>query len=265
LAERLLVTEAFAVRLDYQRAAQADRELAERVAEILCRPSFDALEVVSGRGIKSNSKYVSKSVDAVLGCIRDERYDFVSLQSKDTELVGCGSLGTTTPSFLPASALLTCSLAQPVVDDVVRFLTDVSELAGVLDTSAGFVAIEPTVLRAYKLASGASLPDPREGLSEERRRARRARDWNHQQVGTALPSIEWGTFLGAGHLAQVDIERLRASNAFERVVEISPSLAFLQMTSNPLDDLTGELERRLFGAREILQPLLMDISDVNLE
>lgn len=259
------MSEAFAVRLDYQRAAQADRALAERVAEILCRPSFDALEVVSGRGIKSNSKYVSRSVDAILQCIRDERYDFVSLQSKGTELVGCGSLGITSPSFLPASALLTCSLAHPVVDDVARFLTDVSELADVLDTSAGFVAIEPTTLRAYKLASGASMPDARDGLSEERRRGRRARDWKHQQIGTRLPSIEWGMFLGAGHLPRVDIELLRASGAFERVISITPSLAFLRVTANPLDDLSGELERRLSQAREALRPLLMDLSDVSLE
>lgn len=42
-------------------------------------------------------------------------------------------------------------------------------------------------------------------------------------------------------------------------------MAFLQVTEDPLDDLSGELERRLPPAREALRPLLMDIGDVNLE
>ncbi|MDQ3363941.1 MAG: hypothetical protein M3680_00715 [Myxococcota bacterium] len=84
-------------------------------------------------------------------------------------------------------------------------------------------------------------------------------------MATQLATIEWGTFLGPGHVARVDVVKLRDSRAFERVVEVSPSLVYLQVTADPRDDLTGELETKLPEARAALDIVQMDISDVTLE
>lgn len=83
---------------------------------------------------------------------------------------------------------------------------------------------------------------------------------------TRLASVEWGTFrpgnLDSGH---VDLAALRTSGAFARVVEIVPGrLAFLQLTDDPIDDLQPEIETKLAVARQVLGPLLVDTSDIEL-
>lgn len=124
--------------------------------------------------------------------------------------------------------------------------------------------MEPSHGLAHRIAAGVSLPKERDGLSSLRRLGRRARDWKSEQLATKVPTLEWGTFLGGAHLAQVDLDRIQASGAFARVVS-TPAMAYLQVTEDPLDDLPGELETRLPKAREALQTLLMDLGDVNLE
>jgi hypothetical protein len=138
-------------------------------------------------------------------------------------------------------------------------------LADALDTGAGFIAAEPTYNLAQNTALGGSLPKARVGLSDQRRRERRARDWHQWQRHNELAGPEWGTFLGAEHLARLDLERVRDSGAFERVVLISPGLAFLQITKDPGDDLTEVFEAKLQRARRALAPIMMDISDVHLD
>jgi hypothetical protein len=49
------------------------------------------------------------------------------------------------------------------------------------------------------------------------------------------------------------------------VVLISPRLAYLQLTKDPADDLRDDFESKLQMAREALAPILMDLSDVNLD
>ncbi len=139
------------------------------------------------------------------------------------------------------------------------------ELAAALQAGAGFVAAEPTYGLAHKLSIGASRPKERRGLSELRQRGRRARDWKSELLATQLATVEWGTFLGPGHVPRVDVAKLRDSGAFERVVEVAPSLVYLQVTADPRDDLTGELEAKLPKAREALGAVLMDIGDVDLD
>jgi hypothetical protein len=138
------------------------------------------------------------------------------------------------------------------------------QLADALGVSAGFVAIEPTPALAYKLAVGSSIPSARDGLSDDRRRARRAHDKWYEQISSKIATVEWGTFLGPAHLAQVDLEKLRAAGAFASVDAVSPSLAFAELTLNPRDDLSGELEQHIRKARAALGALMIDSSGVNL-
>ncbi|MCW5807254.1 MAG: hypothetical protein KIT31_33170 [Deltaproteobacteria bacterium] len=138
-------------------------------------------------------------------------------------------------------------------------------LAEALDVGAGFVAVEPTFGNAESVALGRTLPLARPGLSERRRVERRGRDWHVWEPAELLAGPEWGTFLGARHLEELDLDVVRASGAFDGVVRISPRLAFLQVTAEPDADGRDGFEQRLVDARAALAPILMDLSDVDLE
>jgi hypothetical protein len=56
---------------------------------------------------------------------------------------------------------------------------------------------------------------------------------------------------------------VQSSGAFDRVVLVSPRLAYLQITKDPADDLRDDFEAKLQAARKVLTPILMDLSDVN--
>jgi hypothetical protein len=78
---------------------------------------------------------------------------------------------------------------------------------------------------------------------------------------TADGDARCSTFLGAAHIGQVELERIRASKAFHRV-DVSSQLAFLQVCADPADALRPDFESSLDAARTALRPLLMDLSDV---
>jgi len=97
-------------------------------------------------------------------------------------------------------------------------------------------------------------------------REREARYRKRELRGTHLSGPEWGTFLGAQHLAKLDLEAVRGSGAFARIVEVAHGrLAFLQVTTDPEDDLRDDFEDKLVAARAALAPIAMDLSDVNLD
>lgn len=131
-------------------------------------------------------------------------------------------------------------------------------LAVALGATAGFISAEPDHAAARRVVVG--LDDPRG--SERRQRERRARRCKAELLGSKLASIEWGTFLGPGHLVQVKLGRLQALGVFQRIVDLGPELAFLQLTDDPSDDLDADFELMLTRAREVMAPMLVDISDV---
>jgi hypothetical protein len=140
-------------------------------------------------------------------------------------------------------------------------LQGVCDLAVNIDTGAGFIAVEPNHGLASHLTHG-GIPKIRPGLSERRVRERKARTWKWDLLDTHIAGVEWGTFLGPGHLARVNVAALRATEAFDRVREIAPGLVFLQLTEDPADDLTDGIEANLERARAALAPLLIDLSDL---
>ena len=80
--------------------------------------------------------------------------------------------------------------------------------------------------------------------------------------------MHWGTLISQGHLATVSLETLQASKAFFRVEPVSetqPSpMAFLQLTADPMDALAPGYDDALAVARAVLAPLMMDVSDIEL-
>jgi hypothetical protein len=152
-------------------------------------------------------------------------------------------------------------LAQVVVphvpttcDDVVSAVCD---LAATLRAAVSVIALETSVRMARAFARGGPQPMARVGLNEHRLRERMFRHRYDARLDTKLAGVEWGTFLGPGHLAKIDIDDVRRSDAFARVVRLSADLVYLQVTDDPADDLTKGFERKLASARQALAPLLI--------
>jgi hypothetical protein len=208
-----------------------------------------------------------KSEARIAEILLDRGNKAAALETKRSrELVASAEIQNGTQDRAETPTRFYAELSFPVsLPDIEATIAAIGDLASALDTGSGFVAVEPDYELAHEVAVAGSKPRARANLSERRRIERRGRDWHYKELATKIAGPEWVTFLGAGHLAHVDLDQIRTTSAFERVAQVSPSLAYLQVTANPLDDLSGELEVRLPRAREALQPLLMDLSDVNLD
>jgi hypothetical protein len=255
-----------AARFDFTAALVQDAQRSRRVAGVLMYPCFRDLERVSAHHGDRWVQHAPKSADAIVAILRDPKNSAVSFDTKrGKELVAGGEIKNGTRETSEGATRFYGVLEFPMPTDVEAATAALCELADALDTGAGFIAGEPDYAYAQKVALGGFNPKLRPGLSTRRAIERRGRDWHYQQLHNELAGPEWGTFLGAEHLARLDIERVRASGVFERVVLVSPRLAYLQVTADPADDLCDDFEVKLQATRAVLAPILMDLSDVNLD
>lgn len=255
-----------AARFDFAAALVEDAQRRHRVAEILMHPCFRALERVGAHRGDRWTQHAPKSADAIVAILQDPKNSAVAFDTnRGKELVAGGEIKNGTRENNQGATRFRGELAFPVPSDLDTTIDALCELADALDTGAGFIAAEPDFLRAQDVALGGANPKLRPGLSTRQAIERRGRDWHQWQRHNELAGPEWGTFLGAEHLARLDIERVRDSGAFKRVVLVSPRLAYLQVTADPTDDLRDDFEVKLQAAREALTPILMDLSDVNLD
>jgi hypothetical protein len=274
LEEGLFVTTAlwFSVRLDYRVVILDSAERADRIGAVLARPCFATLKRVSSRAGDRWDHYANTTSETVAAYLRDPKNESVCFDSGAGRAVTAsgqiqnGTYPVRKPGASPT--MFFAYLAFPIATDVAECIDALCTLASALDVSAGYIAIEPTYSRAQELALGFRLPREREGLSPQRRRERRGRDWHSDQIARELSGIEWGTFLGPGHLAEgrVDLSAVNASGAFDRVVEVVPErLVYLQVTTNPADDLEAAIETKLIAARKAVSSVVMETNDVELE
>lgn len=258
----------FGVRLDFGVSLIKEPDRVPRVAEILMRPCFVGLRRISARHIDRWSRYAKPSAELMASYLIDPTNEALSFDSGRGELVATGQIQNgVSPPREPRHRAFTMYAALPVVEDIDGFVLAICELANAIDANTGFVAVEESHARAEEVVLGRRLPRKRSGLSDQRRRERRGRDWQSDLTGERLSGVEWGTLLGPGHFdgGKVTVEAIRASGAFARVVEISSERVFLQLTADPLDDLTDGIEAKLVAARAALSSITMDLSDVNLE
>jgi hypothetical protein len=263
--ERLLVT-FWSIRLDFAAALVEDFARRQRVADILVRPCFRELERLSiHRGDRwiEHGPVTAERIVRILADTSNASACFDTRRGR--ELVATADIrnGTYETNAGPTrfNSDIVIPLDRETIDATVESVCD---LADALDVGAGFVAAEPTFRNAQSAALAATLPLARPGLSERRRIERRGYHWHQWERARLLSGPEWGTFLGGQHLEKLDLDAVRASGAFERVISISPRLAFFQVTADPDDDGRDVFEERLVGARGALSPILMDLSDVHL-
>ena len=260
-----------AIHLDFELRLVESPDAARAVGEILVRPCFAALSRMSGRRKDRWSRHGKPSAEAIAGYLGDASLDSVALETKrGQEIVASAEVENGIrergPS-VPAETRHPARIAIPyVAAELEAVVGGVCDLARTIRATAGYVALEPKYGWAHEVSLGGSRPRERVGLSEQRFRERRGRGWYEERLVTALASVEWGTFLGSGHLARLDPGEVRASGAFARVVELAAGqLAYLQVSEDPADDLTEGFEAKLQAARRALAPVLMDVSGISLE
>jgi len=228
------------------------------------RPCFRDLERVSAHRGDRWVQHAPMSPDAIVAILGEPENSAVSFETdRRKELVASAEIKTR--DVHEGAIRFYGYLAFPVPEDLDTTIAAVCELADVLDTGAGFVAAEPDHLSAQRVALGGFDLKPRPGLSMRQAIERRGSDRHFRRRHNEIAGPEWGTFLGAEHLVRLDLERVRASGAFERVVRVSPRLAYLQVTADPADDLRDDFEIKLQAARSALAPILMDVKDVNFD
>ncbi|MGN6108801.1 MAG: hypothetical protein ACTHU0_27090, partial [Kofleriaceae bacterium] len=227
----------YSIRLDFGRVLHDDMRGAQAIADILAHPCFSNLDRVSARHNDRWTKYAKRTSQLLAQHLTDSSCDAVSLDTRRGRgLVASAEIESSLRTRAPSTTSLLGYVVLPVEGtDPTSTTKSICELAAALRAAAGFIAAEPDYGRAHRLAVGASRPKGRDGLAALRQRGRRARDWKSEQLATKIAAVEWGTFLGPGHLEQLDLEALRNSGAFDDVVVVSPQLVYLQVTMNPLD------------------------------
>jgi hypothetical protein len=269
------VTGTFAIAFDYGGDTPLCRrpDRAARVAEIVSRACLAGhlRRVCAYRGERWG-EHARVNPDAIQRVLMDERNEAASFDSgRRGELTASAEIQSgpmIRPKGPPATRYAAYVVVPYVAEQLGEVISSVGDLAVALDAAAGFVALEPGHGLAHRVATGGSWPKPRVGLSDQRRRERRARHRKAELLGDHVANVEWMTLLGPGHLARISVEALRASGVFFGVVELVPHrLALLRVTADPTDDLssTSRLEQELDAARAALAPIRMDVSDVTLD
>jgi hypothetical protein len=258
-------------RADYALALVDDEHAARRVAEVLYRPAFAALARAGALRTAKGEKhrwlgYSETTPEHVTSLLLDRANTALALDSgrsgartASAQIESGAHAHLTGPA--PESAYVVVPLRADQQDELIAGFCD---LVAALAVRSAAIATEPSYDLAHRFALS-TRAKPRAGMSERRQRERRCLGWHRELIDTQLSGPEWGTFLGPGHLARIDVGELRASGVFHRVVDVAPELVFLQLTADPADDLTDAFEAKLDRAREVLAPLLMDISAVTLD
>jgi len=257
-----------AIHLDFGLRLVDSPAEARAVAEVLVRPCFATLSRVSGRQKDRWSRHGEPSVEAIASYLTDPSFDAVSLDTKrGQEIVATAQVdnGVGRPGAPVPETRCAATIAMPYASaELEAVVASVCDLARTVRAAAGFIALEPTYGFAQEVALGGSRPRERVGVSEQRFRERRGRGHYDDRLATELAGVEWGTFLGPGHLARLDVGQLQASGAFVRVKEVTPQLVYLQVSEDPTADLTDGFEAKLQAARHALAPVLMDVSQISL-
>lgn len=263
------MTSSLAIRIEHGLRLLESLAVARAVAEILVRPCFSELARMSGRHKDRWSRHTKPSLDAIVSYLADAGLDAVAFDTpRGREIVATAEVenGVRVREMAVPETRYSIVIAMPLVVAELDLVVDSAcDLAAAVHAAAGYIALEPRHGLAHQVAIPGSRPKERVGLSEQRLRERRGRGRYEDRIVNELAGVEWGTFLGPGHLPKVKLDEVRRSDAFARVVEIAPTLAYFQVTENPMDDLTESFEDKLIVARRALAPLLMDVSAISLE
>ena len=235
-----------AIRIDLAAALVTDPARSRRAAEILSRPCFSDLGRVSAHRGDRDVEPAPTSLDAIAAMLGDPRNSGVVFDTPGgKKLAAGGEIKNGIRQTNEGATRFYGWLAFPLPADFTPAVSALCDLAETLNAGAGFIVVEPDYQYAQNAALETGAFKMRPGLTTRRLRECDARGLHLWKRHNELAGPEWGTFLGADHLARLEIEKVRASGAFEHVVLVSPRLAYLQITKDPADDLRDDFEAKL--------------------
>lgn len=263
------------LRLEHAFIPGKDPAAARSIGEILTRPCFAllgrvCLETYAGR----SKRHATKSAAAIASYLCDPECDVVDLDpGRGRELIAgayiVSGMSREADNWEVYPAPLCSNVVVPLDPDTrSACMGAFLDLAIALRAIAGCVSTEMDYGLADKLARGRGIPTVEDalqqpGLSIRRLRERRAYDM--RKLDRRIHGPEWGLFLSREHLRALPATEIEASGVFAEVHRLTDELVFLQLTSDPANALRADYDQLLDPAREVLAPLLMDISRITVE
>ncbi len=241
--------------------------MAQDVAAILTRPCFAPAEVLCACREDRQVLQTRPTAEKIAAYLSHPANEAILLRTPGKASIEIAS-GNDRKGKLRPTSLYAYVVVPFVPSHHETLLKGICDLAVALRAAAGFVAAD----QSHSLALMTTLLGPPGArhvfgagieLGEQRRLERVGRWLHAARVGTELAGVEWGTLLGPGHLRKIDLEALRSSGSFATVKHLAQGLAYVQVTNEPMDDITGQLEEKLPAARRALTPLLMDLSEMS--
>lgn len=241
---------------------------ARTLAELLCVPVFDQLErtaIIEGSRRKGHSR---KTVETIEQQLRAPKSEGVELDNgRAAELDAAASFRFDRAADAYPSPHKGYMVLRYEPHRLEEFVEACSSTFAELDGALGYISLEPSESQARCAVHGQV---DREARAREDMTSRRQREWKAQgfyirEFKRKIPRVEWGIYLSAGHLEALCPDTLRASGAFHQVEMLDETRAFLQLTRDPQDAARDGYEDKLAAAREALGPLLLDVSDIELD
>lgn len=258
------MAEFLAARLEHPRFLVDHPSLADEVGEVLTRPCFAALRQTS---MHRGDRWVEPTATTravITAYLTEPASEGIELESGGRASIAAYA---TVPNGVHARSwassptrLLSYVVIPYAVDDLVAVVHGIQDLARILDARSGAITLEPSLGLGQRWAL-ASKPTPRPGLSTRRLHERQAHRMLEDQRATRIAGPEWGTFLGPGHVAAMSRATLLEARP-ACVIDVTPTLVYVQVTPDLADEGSGVLEQRLDALRVALAPILMDLSRV---
>jgi len=238
------------------------------LARFLCEPIFDKIDRSAMIDRDKRVGRRAKTVAAIEEQLRADRSQGVDLDQRGNEVDAHAFFvfkkSSDRPYPAPHSGYVYIPYQPEQLED---FLGAVKRIFTELDGVLGYISLEPSSREALSVCLGTDtrVTRARDDISDQRRRERKAQSRSLRQYPTRLPAVHWGMFLSAGHLETVGVATLKASPGFHRVDSLKETLVFIQLTNDPMDALSSRYDQLLDAAREVLAPLLIDVSGIELE
>lgn len=257
-------------RFDYAIGPNQSPGVALALARVLMQPCFDVCGRLSVKQRDRQIDYMPKTLSQIAEYIMGPKNDAVVLDNgRQGDLIATIQIHTgrtAVPNPQRPVQLLSFVIVPLDISNLTQIVDSICEMAMLLRAVSGVVTVEESFGRAHGFAlsivSDRSRDVERGSVTEERLKERAAHYLYNEQLPMKIAAPEWGLFLSAGHLKVLPPTLLEQDKTFSVVRVLSSELVYLQITDDPHDVLAPNFDRKLSKAREVLRPILMDVSDL---
>jgi hypothetical protein len=256
----------------HSKTLRGDIGAAEELARLLTAPCFHALTRVATRKGERLGKHQPTSRETLLSALSNKDAEACVLDSgRSGDLAALGSVELAlayTPDADVAAPLQLFVIVPYEKESAPAAVDAFCELATVVSAVYGVVSVEPSLEIAHNFVLAGRFNDEQLAayplLTEARRRYRRASWFHNTKINMGIGGPEWGTFMGPKHVAQVGLQDVEATGAFNRVRELPYGGWFAQLTGDPADAQASDINGRVDAGRAALAKIILDTADVRI-